>query len=351
VAAITRFVNTASTAGSQDGTTNTPGNSGTAAYESLAAWNTAEAADLTAGGDQHTVEFDGSGGAETTTAEIVISGWVTDSGDFLTFNGNRTGHTYREVSDGNGYRLEFTVPSNYDNAIGNAESYSVYNDFQIKITSAFTQSVAYKATSGGQFIDYNRCIARGVFTASGGGAQAGGFVSQTADGGHIYACLAYDFTLNDNAGFRGIVNDNTYDWLNCTARNCDRSYARDHSSTAIRNCVSQYHVTVGFGGTIGYAAVTSHNASDEDVSTIPGTSPQSGEVTFVDEDNDDFQLASGDTVAKDNGVDLSGTFDFDLANNAMPATWPIGCMQAAAAAGLPPRNLSTLQSVARMGHY
>ena len=72
------------------------------------------------------------------------------------------------------------------------------------------------------------------------------------------------------------------------------------------------------------------NASD--ISSDAPNQTQTGEVLFTNEGADNFELDATDTVARGNGTDLSGTFDFDLTNSAMPASWPIGCMQEAAAA-------------------
>ena len=129
------YVNTASPSGG-NGTTN--GTSGAnRAYSSFNEFNTQEAADIstaTGSDTQMVVNFDGSGGADT-TGNVLMSGFTTDSTGFVTFNFNRSGHTYRTVNDGNGYRHEFTTPSSYDYNIRCDDDYTVFNDFQGEQTS------------------------------------------------------------------------------------------------------------------------------------------------------------------------------------------------------------------------
>lgn len=132
MAVVVRFVNPGADA-SGDGTTKelTSGDS-THAYDNLATWEAAEQADLTSGGDTHIVKCAGTTADDTA---VVLAGWTTDSGDFITIQGDR------DQSDGfyNGvlqyntsfYRIEQTVAS-ITLLIG--QDFTVVDGIQIKAT-------------------------------------------------------------------------------------------------------------------------------------------------------------------------------------------------------------------------
>lgn len=330
MAAKTRFINTASSAGGNGTTNATGGGDANRAYVSFDEFNTQEASDIstaTGSDTQFVLNCDGSGGADT-TGEVQMTGWTTDATGFVTINGNRSGHVYRTVNDGNGYRLEFTVPTSYDEGITFGADYTIINDFQMKITAAIKASQAFALR--GTAIDANRCIAWAVNTPTAGGDSCGGFFQTSCDGGSIIACLAIDWTEANATGYKGLGGTNTQNWYNCTAHACEEGFERDHGNTRGRNLIAQ-DGTTGYSATAGWVATTSHNCSD--LADIPGANSQQGEVLFTNEGADDFELSASDAVARGKGVDLSGIFDFDLANNTMPANWPIGCMQEAAGGG------------------
>ncbi len=113
----------------------------------------------------------------------------------------------------------------------------------------------------------------------------------------------YDFDMSSGRGIYNQGGHVTY-IHNCTAYNCAIGFRQAGAGTgqAINCCTND--CTDGFEGTF---SNSSNNCSDIS-SDAPGTSPQTGEVAFVDEAADprDLHLASGDTIAQGNGVDLSG---------------------------------------------
>ena len=310
------YVNPESTAGSQDGTGQQAGNSGTAAFESMSKYNTSIAEDMT--GNTYKVDYVG------TTADTVgnsqWTGWSNPSAtEFITINGNRTGHTY----DTGQARLEVTL-TGYQEGLRIEVDFTVINDLQAQATVT---------TGGGAALFYlgylegtvNRCIANGVIS---GGSFTRGFQTASTHAPDLRACLAYDFTGTSNNGFF-INSSSTASFLyNCTAHNNTINFGRDYNDATPRNCLAQS------GGTdftaAGWVSAT-HNCSED--SSKPGTSGQEGAVVFTDEAGDDFEISDSDTLAKENGVDLSGTFTFDLANNTWPATWSIGAIIPAVAGG------------------
>ena len=325
MAVVTRYVRTDSAAGG-DGTVDTD-TGANRAYSTLSEWNTQEAANLTTGGDTHIVNCSvGTGSAADTTGNVVLSGWTTDSGDFITINGENNG---LGAYDTTAYRLEYTATGGYQRCIQISENYTVVNDMQVQMSNDSNGSTRGLYHTG-SFSDFNRCIAKGVMTGT-PNAYTRGIQIDNADNGVMFACLAFDFITGSAIGL--FANSSTTDgtMYNCTAHNCALGFQGSYADTVGRNLLAQ-DCTNGFSPTGHWLSGSSHNCSDI-ASDAPGTSTQTGDVSFVDIGNDDFQPASGDTVAKGNGVDLSGTFTFDLGNNTWPATWDIGCLVSAAAAG------------------
>ena len=84
----------------------------------------------------------------------------------------------------------------------------------------------------------------------------------------------------------------------------------------------------------GPQGTTATNLSED--ATSPEVGLRSKVVSFVDEANDDFHLASGDTSAKDAGTDLSAdgqlAFSDDIDGATRSGSWDIGADEAAAAA-------------------
>jgi hypothetical protein len=138
--------------------------------------------------------------------------------------------------------------------------------------------------------------------------------------------------------------DNSEDWnfwdggnsqggsfLNCTSIDAGGNgfHISASSTNTWKNCLSHNSGSSDFAGTAG---TQDYNAAS-DATANGANSRDSQTFTFVDATNHDYQLASGDAGAKDYGVDLSGTFDDDLAGATWVVSWDIGCLQAAAAAG------------------
>ena len=318
MAVVTRYVNTAAGAGG-DGTTNaTSSGDGTHAYVSLSAWEASEETNLVTDTDTHIVNCTGTS-ADTT--KFAIFTWTTNATYFITVNGENTTGAY-STSD---YRLETSTAGGYENCFDIREDYTVVNDIQLQHSVGHSSSNGFFVT-GATDPTFNRCISKAVVTA---GSFCKGFSVDVA-GLKMAGCLAYDWTGSSHVGVLTTSGSPTPYVYNTTVDNCTAGFQTGGSGAIIRNSVAQNCGTNnGFIGT--WASGTSHNASD-DTSDAPGTSPQTGTVTFVDLAGEDYQPASGDTVIKENGVDLSGTFDFDLAGNSWPATWSIGCLIPAVAA-------------------
>jgi hypothetical protein len=136
--------------------------------------------------------------------------------------------------------------------------------------------------------------------------------------------VAYGFSSTIGGTSAGFGWNKTSTAYNLTVYDCSYGFRANTSGVTLSlyNCLAQ-SCTDGFYVTAGATFTGSNNCSDI-ASDAPGTSPQTGTVSFVDAANGDFHLTSGDTVAKDNGTDLSGTFTTDIDGQTRTGTWDIG---------------------------
>ena len=318
MAVVTRYVNTASSPGGDGTTAATTG--ANRAYASLSEWEADEQTDLVTATDTHVVNCVGS---TADTARAYITGWTTDATYFITVNGDNTTGAYSAAH----YRIENTTTGGYQYLMHVRESFTVFNDIQLEQIAAHNAAHGFYLFSCTD-VTFKRCLSKGVVT---GGSSTRGFHVETT-GVKIYGCLAIGWSGVSHVGIKfGSSTPLSY-LYNTTVDDCTIGVSVGYLSTIARNVLTQ-NCGNGFSGTA--HASSSNNASDI-ASDAPGSSPQTGTATFVDAAGGDYQPASGDTVAKENGVDLSGTFTFDLAGNTWPATWSIGCLIPAAAGGTGP---------------
>lgn len=310
MAEIVRYINTASSAGG-DGTTNATAGANRA-YASMAAWNTAEANDLVAAGNTHKVHCEGTA-ADT---NCTISGWTTGVANYITVVVDQAVRHDGKYNTGK-YRIEAT---DVGAALDIFPDYTRVEGIQIKLT----------ATSGGRrgiLARGNFCqVSNSLFWAvlSGAATTAQGVEGFGSDI-KVWNCIAWDW-VNAATVCRGLFQDGggTAYFYNNTAHNCRTGIGDGFGTTVAKNNCVQDCTLACYAGSFG--AASTNNCSDD--ATQPGSNGQNGEVTFVDEANDDFHLASGDTVAKDNGTDLSAdanlAFSDDCDGNTRTGTWDIG---------------------------
>ena len=323
MATVTRFVDAASTAGGNGTTDSIVATDANRAYVSINEWNTQEADDISTGTGSDTQHVVNCGGTTAqTVGDAQLTGWTTDVTGFFTINGNNTSGAYNTSA----FRIEYTTSANYREFFNNGENYSVINDIQGILTSSdLTGRGIASASLDGASI--NRCIVKGVLTGTTGGAT-GIQMRNNNVACSVFACLCYDFDNDSGQGF-SISSDTATDVLlyNNTAENCVTGFNRGYDDLTARNNLAQNCTTPFSTPGSGWTGAT-HNAAE---SGVPGTSTQTGTVSFADLGGEDYQPVAEDTVTFENGVDLSGVFTTDLAGNTFPATWSIGCLIPAAA--------------------
>lgn len=274
--------------------TSTYGNA-TRDYTALATWESATDNDLPAAGDGEVLSCYN----DTHPFNDYMSGRmdaITNSSYFRVIKpAAGEGH---DGTPGTGVRFESDQFGDYGMFSIN-ESYSQVQDLEIKNTYNDASDrgcgvILWSTPSNPAAIGciFDTCLQNGI--------------RQTSVSGIVANCLFID------CGSSGIWGDaGTVYVYNCTAVDCVVGFENDGGATCIaKNCVAE-------GNTTNWSGVWTKTTCTDD-----------GGVTFVDSLNDDYHLASDDTIAKDQGTDLSAdanyAFDDDVDGDTRPISWDIG---------------------------
>ena len=283
---IIRYVNTNSTAGG-DGTTNATVGANRA-YESLSAWNTAEAQALS---EPATVIC--SGGLDSST--LLMSGWTTSAANFIliTTTDDRhdgvfdSGKYYRDVGDS--VTTPFDMRENYCRIVG------LQFQRDVKVPSAGTFSCIKVRTVSSGDIRFEENIFKSIAPETAGLSTA----VEITDASNTYSFknnICFDFIGTGDAPVFPTVNV-SLDVYNNTFVNCTVG-VKSLSNTLCVNNVFQ-DCTTDISGT----ANAGNNYNLTDNVSIPGAnSVANSTLTFEDKAGDNFALAASDTDAIGSGV-------------------------------------------------
>ncbi len=274
-----------------------------------------------------------SGSADTTA--VTIDGWEPSEACYIKI---QVDPDYRHNGKWNEskYRLEVSTSAN---VIVIAEDYVQLHGIQISNDyNGDGKGVRIEDATTGE-VQISHCIIRATNTT--GNSKEG--IQSVADNDiKVWNTIIYDF-YNDGSSKGLILAYNmsaTAYVYNVTIYNCNYGL-RNNSGTGgtilaknvlVQNCGD------GFYGSF-------HSDSDYNISDISGDAPGANSktctVSFVDEANDDFHLASSDTCAKDAGTDLSSdtyyAFNDDIDGETRSGTWDIGADEYVAAVEAPKR--------------
>jgi hypothetical protein len=346
MATVTRYINTASSGG--DGTTN--GESGaTAAYASMSAWEAAEQKNLTTASEQHVVNCSvGSGSAADTTA-VIVTGWTTDSGDYITIQANAS-QSQRAVMPWSTsiYRLSASSSLNVA-ALDIEESYTRVINLQVELTmTGGTSQNGYglgiglsTSTTNCLFVSsFMRCFYTNALDGVGGGTNAVFVSNSNANGSNTFRnCVGHTDTTGAGDGRTmqcfgfwgtgaGTVAQNCTAYVDCGATSKTTAFRNlTANSTTYTNCLGHSKNT-GAGtedAWLGTANAASDYNAATDATTTGANSRDSQTFTFAA--GGDYHITSADAGARNYGDDLSGTFSDDFDGNTRPNTggsWDIG---------------------------
>jgi len=310
----TRYVNPNSSGG--NGTTQALSGA-TAAYSSLANWNTARARDLVIMSEIEQVVCESNGAADTTQVFINNTVWVTSADCYLDV---RAGEAHRASTkwDTTKYRLSCAA-----------------NPYVLSVKPAYTRLSGLQIENTGDN-DAHRGL--GLEDSGGGGYRVDGlFVkgvgasiwenpgliynpSAGAPASYFWNCIVAEWAGD---GFtRGGGNAFFY---NCTAINCKRGFneADDPYDGVMINCLATGSTLADFIAWWSWPAASNYNASGD--GSAPGTNSRINQ-TFSFVSATDFALTDTDTGAKGYGLTDPGTglFSTDILGNTRTEPWDIG---------------------------
>ena len=165
------------------------------------------------------------------------------------------------------------------------------------------------------------CIVYDSYHA-GAGANMTGILTR-ADHIKVIDCIVINTRAASGVG-RGFRTIGVYDitYCNCTSVNNDDGFYSVSSALTAKNCAASGNVIADWDGTVTKTTCTTEGATP----------------VYKNAANNDFHLASSDTVCRDNGTDLSGdatfAFDDDIDGELWGPAWSIGFDQFSADDGI-----------------
>lgn len=305
-------------------------------YTSLAAWDAAQAGDLPTLDEIRQAEC--YAGA-TVTGSVLSGSWVTDATRYIRVY---TPASERHAGVWNDAKFKITATFHTPIDFPANIKHIRYEGLQISHTNssdATVRTIMVRCGVGAASdIRISHCILKGIFSGTAGSSGCMGMDFWDSQVNKVWNCIIYDYVNGTSANFRAIYKEyfQTAYIQNCTVFNCRNGYVRTQGTAIVKNCIAQ-DCNDGFNGTF-------DGASDYNLSDITGDAPGTNSknnvsVSFVDEANDDFHLAAGDTQAKDAGTNLSGDaigFTDDIDGETRSGTWDMGADEVAAAAPAAP---------------
>jgi len=184
----------------------------------------------------------------------------------------------------------------------------------IKVLNCLYRKTGTSTNSGNRGIDFN-------LSESTGGTKliaVNNIIYGPTNGSGIYCSTSVSDTC--------IVYNNTV--VNAGGSGIELLFYGSNDTIYVKNNLIQYSTNPDYYSESTATSFTSANNVTEDTSSPDGGTYQSKSATFVNSASKDFHLASGDTAAKDVGVDLSadGQFSFttDIDNDTRTGTWDVG---------------------------
>jgi chitodextrinase len=303
-------------------------------YTSLASWESAEQRDLVASDEIAVARIEGTWTNPDTTS-LTIDGWTTGPDNYIRiYTAGDARHNSKW--DASAYRLSSSNPSAYILLI--KEEYVRIDGLQIYQQSGEASGCILLSTSGGE-IQVSNNIIRGT-----PGTTVGRYMLSLDRSGPNGTVKVWNNIFYD--GRNGIYHNygdagNTYIIYNNTLVDVENKGIYVTDSVGDVALYLKNNIVQGTDTNYNFTSFTnfthSNNLSED--ATSPDTSYQSKAVTFADEANDDFHLASGDTEAKDNGTDLSAdaqlSFSDDIDGETRGGTWDIGADESGGASTPP----------------
>lgn len=305
-------------------------------YTSLNAWEAGEQEDLPTTDKIAIAKCRCTGGSADTTA-VVIDGWTTDETRYIKIWTDPS-ENYRHNGKWNNNKYRLVVAKRYYAPLEVKEDFVRIEGLQIEQEGVYSDG-GYGLNASGVGNNSDIRVSYSIIRCT-GGTGGNGIGINTKYSIKIWNNIVYDFHRGikgkvDTAGVTVLIYNNTiidseFQGINFSG------YPDDEATFKLKNNLVQgsntnYSLDLGSNVTTEYV----DNLSEDN--TSPNTEHRNKTVTFVDEANDDFHLASSDSNAKDQGTDLSSdpnlAFSDDIDGETRPGgtAWDIGADEYVAA--------------------
>lgn len=290
-------------------------------YLSLNAWESGADRDLQVANEQETVKCRSTSGSADTTSTTISGVWNPDATHYIKIwtdpaESYRHNGTYQTSK----YRMEL---AGYPLII--QEACVRVLGLQIATSNIYVNGIAMllAATNGDWQIAYN--IIKGT-----SGMRRGIYANNIGTGAKIWNNLVYDVLGNSNGeGISSNIADEGF-VRNNTVYGCTTGIISNYDNWHIENNLCNGN---GVDYSVNTTKTEDYNVSED--GTQSGANSKKCAVTFIDEGGKNFNLASGDSCAKDSGYDFSADSDLsysdDIAGNVRSGTWDIGAYEYVAA--------------------
>lgn len=328
---VTRYVNTASTPGTQDGTTSSAGNSGTAAFETLQAAITAlktTYGDLVGDDQILRIVCYGTTVADTTPASILAADWTTDATRYVeVVPGRPPMGVYRGLGGNTSYGMEvgttegaITISADYTRVSG------------ISILANGDVSGAGRGFTVSSHATIQRCFIRNAYDSGASGLLQAIDANLTAGQTLVVAnCYFYGWARTAIQATDGCIHCGTAGTLvlyNNTMVNSERGIFSPHAGVLAKNCAAE--CSTGFAtGT--YMTGTTCLAT-ANITSPPGTNGRAS-LNFVWHPNNDVNahLVETSELLIGWGAQLHHDTTFPLSDDIdgrrRDGPWDVGCDQ------------------------
>lgn len=328
---ITRYVNTASTAGTQDGTTSTAGNSGTAAFESLQkAITTLKTTYGNLVGDDQILRLVclGTTTVDNSPVTIASADWTTDATRYL------------EIVSGVSHRGHYRGPgqnTSYVLAVASSEPCLTISADNVYVTGISLRNAGDVSGAGAGIVVSStayiqRCIFINAFESGSSGLCQGIDANLTAGKTLVVAnCYFYGwFRSPDQATDAGIHcgSAGTLVLYNDTFINSGNGVLSPHSGVLVKNCAADCAFKGFATGT--YMTGSRTNASAD--TTVPGTNGRTSlGLAWITAANTDTHLPVTSDLLVGWGTQLRTDATFPLTDDIdgfrRDGAWDVGCDQ------------------------
>lgn len=275
----------------------------------------------------------GTGGdADADAATLTCNGTTDGPDNYVHFRGAPTGDGGRHPNQWSDSHVRMSLTNVATHGINYSDEYVRVEHLQIEMSDSTASARACISSNtvdaGGSAFRILGCILRQAPGSSGSG-NIWGLRAVDVDATY-YVVNTLFIGFRQGSGKGANIDGGTAYFYNCGFIDSDVGLEESGGTTVAKNTYSQ-DCTDGFFGTITGEFNCSDIASD-----APGTSPVTGDISFVEAGSGNYQLASGDTVAKGAGTDLSADatypFSVDMAGTTR-SDWSIGPLEAEAGGG------------------